>query len=134
MKKELVSYIVFGLLTTVVNFAVFYLLTSTMQIDYRIANTIAWFLSVGFAYFTNKRFVFSSKQDNVLYVLREGLSFFAFRFLSYLLDMALIITLIQFLNINSLISKAIVNIFVILFNYISSKFFTFKRYSYLNKE
>lgn len=58
---SVLSYLFFGGLTTLINIVVFTVLNSTTGWNYQISNVIAWFLSVLFAYITNKRWVFNSR-------------------------------------------------------------------------
>ena len=64
--KEVIMYLVFGVLTTVVNIVVYYVVADCLKINYLIANIAAWFLSVLFAYVTNRKYVFESKSDHIL--------------------------------------------------------------------
>ena len=61
INKETILYLVFGILTTVINIAVCGLLADILKWDIYLSNTIAWILSVIFAFVTNKIFVFNSK-------------------------------------------------------------------------
>ena len=56
--KEIIMYLVFGVLTTVVNIVVYFLSAELLHINYLISNALAWFLSVLFAYITNRKYVF----------------------------------------------------------------------------
>lgn len=125
-KKEMVNYLVFGVLTTAVNIVCFWILDKWFGMDYKIATTIAWVLSVVFAFVTNKLYVFNSQHSEVSAVLREFISFIFFRLLSYLLDLATMIILIEILKADSMVAKIIANIFVVIFNYFASKYFIFK--------
>ena len=77
-------YLVFGVLTTVVNIVVYYVAADCLKINYLIANIAAWFLSVLFAYVTNRKYVFESKSDHIL---KEMISFFSARLATGALDM-----------------------------------------------
>ncbi len=61
LTKELIAYVFFGVLTTIVNFITYFLFASVFGINYLISNIIAWFVSVLFAYITNRIWVFESK-------------------------------------------------------------------------
>ncbi|RAS74879.1 GtrA family protein [Priestia endophytica] len=124
--KEMISYLVFGVLTTVVNIALYILLTKGFSIDYRWATTVAWIVSVLFAFVTNKLYVFKSKTLTTSIMFRELLSFFFFRGLSYVLDLAIMIICVSRLSIDDIVAKILANIVVILVNYIASKYFIFK--------
>ena len=58
-------YLVFGVLTTVVNIVVYFLSAELLHINYLISNALAWFLSVLFAYITNRKYVFDSKNNQM---------------------------------------------------------------------
>ena len=64
--KEIIMYLVFGVLTTVVNIVVYFLSAELLHINYLISNALAWFLSVLFAYITNRKYVFESSSQNIL--------------------------------------------------------------------
>lgn len=119
---EVLSYLFFGGCTTLVNIVSFWILR-VLKMGVYASNTIAWVLSVLFAFITNKLFVFESKGN----LLKEGLSFFGFRLLSLLFDMGIMYLFIDVLNINDILSKVISNIFVIIINYVFSKIFIFKK-------
>lgn len=123
--KEIILYLVFGVLTTVVNIVSFYFCFNLLKINWEISNIIAWISSVLFAYITNKLYVFSKSGKNII---QEILSFFGVRLLSFVMDMLMMYLLIDVFQIDNLISKIIVNVFVIIINYIFSKFLVFNKY------
>lgn len=125
-KKEVISYLIFGVLTTLVNIVVYGLLTKLFSVDYRIATTIAWVLSVLFAFITNKLFVFESKSMALSSVMKELSSFILFRLVSYLLDLTIMIVMVEWLVLNDLFSKIVANVVVVIINYFASKLFIFK--------
>lgn len=122
--KEIILYLIFGVLTTIVNIASFYILVDILKINWIVSNVAAWILSVLFAYFTNKTYVFESKNSNII---KEFISFIICRILSLGIDMVFMFILIDLLNVSNLISKIIVNIIVVIANYIFSKFLIFKK-------
>lgn len=124
--RELLMYLIFGVLTTLINIVSFYIM-DRMGVQLYLNNTIAWILSVLFAFITNKLFVFESKDKTPKVVLKEGLSFFGFRLLSYFVDMLCIFLLVDIFKINKLIAKVVGNVIVIIINYIFSKLFIFKK-------
>ena len=124
--KEVLWYGFFGVLTTLINIISFYLLDKTGMNIY-INNFIAWFLSVLFAFITNKLFVFNSKSLDKKVIMKEILSFFFFRILSLGIDMAGMYICISIMNLGKMISKVLMNIIVIVANYIFSKIFIFKK-------
>ena len=116
--KEIIMYLVFGVLTTVVNIVVYFL-----HINYLISNALAWFLSVLFAYITNRKYVFESSSQNIL---KEAVSFFSSRLATGILDMVLMWLFVYFNVVNDVIAKVIVNVIVVVLNYVLSKLVVFK--------
>ena len=121
--KELILYIIFGVLTTLVNLFVYLIFTKFFAVNYLISNIMAWFLSVLFAYITNRIWVFESKNNNII---KEILLFYGGRIFSGVVDTGLMFLFIDVLLINDFISKIIIQIIVVILNYILSKFFVFK--------
>ena len=116
--KEILLYLIFGVLTTVVNIVVYYISAELLGIHYLISNALAWFLSVLFAYITNRKYVFNSHNKNVI---KEMISFFGSRLATGVLDMALMWVLVNNHLLNDMISKVVVNVIVIVLNYVLSK-------------
>ena len=124
--KEVLAYLFFGGCTTLVNIISFILLR-LLNIDIYVSNGIAWFISVLFAFITNKLFVFESKGKGLRKSIIECIYFFGCRILSLVFDMGLMFLLINILGCNEVISKIISNIFVIIINYFFSKLIIFKK-------
>ena len=124
--KEGILYLFFGGCTTLVNIISFAILR-LFKIDVYISNGIAWILAVLFAFVTNKIFVFESKGKTKKETLREMISFFGFRVLSLLFDMAIMYLLIDIIHGNEIVAKVVSNVVVIILNYIFSKVFIFKK-------
>ncbi len=124
--REALLYLFFGGCTTLVNIVAFYIIRKFGVSTY-ITNIIAWFLSVVFAFITNKLFVFESKNTSFKDSFKECFSFFLFRVISLVFDMGIMYLLIDLLNINEMVSKVFSNIFVIIINYVFSKLFIFKK-------
>lgn len=124
--RELILYLVFGVLTTVVNIVTYYL-CKQVGIEYQIGNIIAWIFSVLFAFITNKIYVFESNKTDSKTLIKEISSFFSFRLLSLAMDMGCMYILVEVVAIDDMIAKIISNIIVIVANYIFSKLFIFKK-------
>lgn len=122
--REVFFYLVFGALTTLVNFLVFMFLSYSLALGTVPANVIAWFLSVLFAYLTNRKWVFKSKGDNVF---KEAVAFFSGRILTGVLDTAVMFVSVDIMGWNNLLMKIVSNIIVIVLNYLISKFLVFRR-------
>ena len=123
LKKELFLYILFGILTTLVNIITYLFFTRIFGINYLISNIIAWILSVLFAYFTNRIWVFESRNANII---KEISLFFGGRLFSGIVDVGFMYVFIEILSINDFISKIIIQILVIILNYLISKLIVFK--------
>ena len=133
--QEPILYIAFGVLTTLVNILVYYLLADIASIYYLIANVIAWVASVLFAFVTNKLFVFESKSWKGTVVLSEMGGFFLARVATGIMDMVLMWLLIDvsplggmnFILSGEMLAKILVNVVVIALNYIASKLWIFRK-------
>lgn len=141
--KELVLYVLFGALTTLVNFVVFWLCNRLIGEKLYLANNIiAWVVAVFFAYVTNKLFVFESKSWNIKLVSKEVLEFIGARVFSLAIEeggLWLLVEILKFdrfaFNIASfeingkLIAKVVLAVVVVILNYFFSKFVIFKKKS-----
>ena len=123
LDRELVLYVVFGAFTFFVNLISYFFFANLLGINYLVSNGIAWFLSVLFAYVTNRSWVFESKSPNIL---KEMSLFFGGRIFSGIVDMFLMYAFIDLLMFDGSISKIVVQIIVIVLNYIFSKLIVFK--------
>lgn len=120
------SYIIFGILTTIVNFVSYVIFTKLMDLDYKTAASLAWLVSVIFAFVTNKLYVFKTATTKKLHLLKELSGFIFFRVLSYFVDIGSIIVLVEVLNLWDTISKIIASAIVAVFNYFASKYIIFR--------
>ena len=125
--REGITYLIAGGIATVLNIGVFALLTYTFKIDYEISNIIAIIVSILFQYVSNKFFVFESKENTFKENVKEFFSFISCRLVTMALDQGLMKLGIDVLHINELIMKVLVNIIVIIVNYIFSKLIVFKK-------
>lgn len=123
--EEIFWYLVMGVLTTLVNLLTYALFRSLL--DYRINTVIAWIVSVSFAYITNKKWVFKSKQLNRQALFKEIYDFFKYRLVTLLLELLMMYVLVSLLTVNDMVSKIIANIIVIIANYLFSKVLVFKK-------
>ncbi|MBQ4066004.1 MAG: GtrA family protein [Clostridia bacterium] len=126
--REIIMYLIFGVLTTLVSIATYFVCTKLFldannAVQLQAANIIAWIVSVTFAYFTNKKHVFQSEGG----VVKEMIKFYLSRLSTLLIDMGLMYLLVTLAGINDMISKIAVNIVVIVSNYVLSKFLVFKK-------
>lgn len=122
--KEIILYLFFGGLTTIVNIVAFAVLHNVCGINWAVSNVVAWIISVLLAYITNRIFIFESHNSNIL---KEIFLFFFFRLLSLGLDMLFMSIFIHTLGWEELISKVIVQFLVVSLNYIFSKLIVFSK-------
>lgn len=127
--EEFIRYIIIGVLTTVVSLLTYYLLVYTIfnpniPFELQITNIISWIVSVTFAYFTNRTFVFKSEYKTNF---KEVMEFYLSRISTLLLEMLLMFLFVTILHFNDKIIKLVVQVIVILANYVLSKFVVFKK-------
>ena len=133
--KDLIKYGIFGVLTTVVNYLVYYAakhglmaagLTEASVIPLgTVSNVIAWFVSVLFAFFTNCKFVFDAVPKTAKEFFRQMVLFFAARLFSGFLDTAIVWVFVDNMHFNDFWVKLVSNVIVIILNYFFSKFVIF---------
>ena len=123
--KEIINYLIAGFLTLIVSISSYALLAKILHIYYIISNIVSWILAVLFAYYVNRKFVFKSTSTNKEKI-NEIINFFKYRILSLIIETILMYLLVDIILINDLISKVIVQIIVIILNYLFSKFLIFK--------
>ena len=123
---NLILYGIFGVLTTLLNIFVYWLFTRIFIFQVVPATIIAWIIAVLFAYFTNRKFVFHSKNYSLHAILTEAGEFFLCRLITGLIDVFIMFVFVDILALNDVVIKTISNILVIILNYIASKLFIFK--------
>jgi putative flippase GtrA len=124
--KEVIMYLIFGVLTTLINILSYMMFNKLLKMDIYVSNAIAWILAVLFAYVTNRKYVFDSRVRRFKDKVREITSFYACRLLTFGVDMLSMYLLIDLFKIDDMVSKLIVNVIVIILNYVLSKLIIFK--------
>lgn len=133
--KEVISYIIFGVLTTLVNIVISFILKAIFNIDGNIASTIGIICSILFAYFTNRKWVFESKAREVKEKVIEFAKFILGRVFTMVVEIIGVYLLNDIIhmfygifndNIAYLTNKCIITVIVIILNFFISKFFAFK--------
>lgn len=127
--KEVINYLIFGVLTTVVSLAVYYISVFTFlnpenAIQLQLANILSWIAGVTFAYFTNRKYVFQSNEQNKL---KEAGKFVVSRIITLIIDMLVMWLGVTILHCNDKIMKLISQVIIIISNYFLSKTFVFKK-------
>lgn len=125
--KGIISYLFFGVCTTVINVVIYNILYSHLQMSNVLSTSIAWMLAVVFAFVTNKLFVFESPSWKLGVLKHELISFFGCRLLTGVMDVAIMYLMVDCLNQNAMLWKVISNVFVITLNYLASKLIIFRK-------
>lgn len=123
--REPIVYLIFGGMSFVLNIFLYYWCAQILRCPYLMANAIAWASSVVFSFVTNKLFVFENQMCNKSDWLKQGMQFVVSRIFTGVLDMVGMYIFIDKMNISQMISKVMVNIVVIVANYIISKIWIF---------
>ena len=126
--KEVILYIIFGILTTIINLGSFYIMNSILDWDENISNFVAIVLAVLVAYITNKDLVFHSEAKSIKDRVIQFVKFMIGRAFTMIVEFVGGMILFQ-LPIPNIISKAFLTLIVIILNFFISKFFAFKRES-----
>ena len=125
--REIVSYIFWGVMTTAVNYAAYFLLRNVFLVPLVAGNAAAWAVSVLFAYFVNKLFVFRSKDWAWRVAMRELWQMVASRIFSLGLETGILWLFVEKLLLNEFIVKLAANVLVVIVNYVLSKFIIFNK-------
>ena len=124
--KDIIPYGVFGVLTTVVNIVSYWLAAHPLGLSVMASTVIAWFLSVLFAYVTNRKWVFHSEAEGFEAIVKEMVSFFGCRLATGFVDLACMFVFVDVLHLDDVVIKVIANVIVIVLNYVASKLVIFK--------
>lgn len=124
--SNLLAYLFFGGLTTVVNYLVYLPCYNLLGISAAVSNVIAWVVAVAFAYLTNKPFVFKSHDWSAKTVLPELAKFIGCRVGSGLLETAIIFITVDLLCWNGNWMKLFTSVLVVILNYFGSKLLVFR--------
>lgn len=134
--KEVIFYIIFGILTTSVNISISYILKTVLKVEGNIASTIGIICAIIFAYFTNRKLVFGSKANKFKEKLIEFGKFTLGRIFTMIVEIVGVFLLNDIFNlfenifsenIAYLLNKSLLTLIVVILNFFISKFFAFKR-------
>lgn len=123
--RELIVYVFFGGMTTVVNFAVYWPCYNLVHMSATVSNIIAWCAAVIFAYLTNKPFVFRSNDWSMATVIPEFSKFVGLRVGSGAIETLILWLTVDILGWNGNLWKILVSVIVVVLNYVFSKFLVF---------
>ena len=124
--KDILLYLIFGVLTTLVNYAVYLPLYNYAGISAAISNGAAWIVAVAFAFLTNKPLVFGSRDWSAKTLLPELGKFLGCRIGSGLLETAILFLTVDLLHWNGNLWKILTSVLVVILNYVASKLLVFK--------
>jgi len=124
---EVLSYLIFGVLTTVVNYCVYLPVYNILGLSASVSNVIAWVVAVAFAYLTNKPFVFRSHDWSAKTVIPELTKFVGCRIASGAAETLILLVSVDILHWNGNIWKLVTSVLVVVLNYIASKLVVFKK-------
>ena len=124
---DLLAYLVFGVLTTVVNYLIYLPCYNLLQLPAVVSNLIAWVGAVAFAYLTNKPFVFRSHDWSAKTVIPELTKFVSCRVASGAAESAILWITVDILGWNGNLWKLVTSVLVIVLNYIGSKLVVFRK-------
>lgn len=124
--EEGINYLIFGFLAFVLNYILYFLFADAIGIHYMAATGLSWVLTVVFAYWTNRTFVFKSRNKEAGAVWKEFVSFIGARVATEVLELVLMYVMVDMAGINDKIAKFVCQVLVILANYVLSKVWIFK--------
>lgn len=122
-RREQLAYLVVGVMTTVINYIIYVLLTEGVSLHYAASNVIAWAAAVAFSYFANGKWVYRSTGRRGW---REAGEFVLSRLFSLGLETVLLLLLVDLLHADKLIAKLLVAVVVVVVNYLTG-LLVFKR-------
>ena len=125
--REILVYLVFGVLTTVVNYVVYLPCFNLLKLSASVSNVIAWAVAVIFAYLTNKPFVFRSHDWSMKTVLPELTKFVGTRIGSGGLETLILLLAVDVAGWNGNIWKLVTSVLVVVLNYVGSKLLVFRK-------
>ena len=129
--EEIISYLIFGVLTTIVSILTYLFFANIIfqiktDLTVQISNVLSWICAVSFAYITNRKYVFKSKITGKKQI-KEVSDFFLSRLFSLIVDMLMMYILFSVIHMDDTIAKIIVQVVVVILNYVLSKVVVFKK-------
>lgn len=124
---DLITYLVFGVLTTAVNYLVYLPCYNLLHLSASVSNAIAWVVAVAFAFLTNKPIVFRSFDWSAKVVLPELAKFVGCRVGSGLLETLILLGTVDILRWNGNLWKIVTSVLVVILNYVASKLLVFRK-------
>ena len=126
--KEVISYFIFGVLTTLVDWVSYLMLRQPA--GYKMATILSQFFAILFDYVTNKIFVFENHDFHFRHLLREAVSFFACRLFTAVFTYVAMVVMVDGLGIRQdILCKVVVSAISLILNYVFSKLVIFRKKS-----
>lgn len=127
--RDVLSYLIFGVLTTVVNYAVYLPVYNLLHLSAAVSNMLSWVVAVAFAYLTNKPFVFQSHDWSRKTVVPELTKFVSCRIASGAMETGILFLTVDLLHWNGNVWKLVTQVLVVVLNYVASKLLVFRKKS-----
>lgn len=118
---HILSYLFWGVMTTVISLVSYALFISVWDVNYQFSNILSWVISVTFAFFVNKYFVFHSKTIGFKTLVIEGLHFYGARLGTLGMEIVVLWIGVSLLNGDAYLWKLIVQVLILVANYVASK-------------
>lgn len=125
--REGITYLIFGVLTTVIDYVISNVLFYWTQVPTIPAQTIAWVAAVLFAFVTNKWWVFESHTLVPKEVWKEFVSFVACRVATFLFNLAALAVMVDWMHMEFFVCKLLISVVVVILNYVFSKILIFAK-------
>lgn len=124
---DILTYLIFGVLTTLVNYAVYLPVYNLLGLSASVSNMLSWVVAVAFAYLTNKPFVFKSHDWSKETVIPELTKFVSCRIASGAMETVILLLAVDILGWNGNIWKLLTQVMVVVLNYVFSKLIVFRK-------
>ena len=125
--REVLLYLFFGFVTTVISVSVYWLGADVLGVDPLIANVFSWILAVLVAFLSNRTYVFHAETENREVFLKQILSFYGGRVFTLLVEELILFVGIKLLAFPNLPVKIVAQVVIVILNYVISKLFVFKK-------
>lgn len=120
--RQLILYGIFGVITTLINIVAYWAVSRLFGLSVVTSTVIAWLVAVFFAYWSNRKFVFESKNTSIVAIFFEAVYFFGARIATGVFDVAFMYVFADVLRLNDVVIKVVSNFIVVILNYVASKF------------
>ena len=124
---DIITYLIFGVLTTVVNYMVYLPAYNLLGLSASVSNVLSWMVAVAFAYLTNKPFVFKSHDWSKETVIPELTKFVSCRIASGAMETVILLLTVDILGWNGNVWKLLTQVMVVVLNYVFSKLIVFRK-------